>query len=538
MRGLYERVLEEVARGAALPTPRPPRPSASVVLWRRAATGVEVFWIERAPSLPFMGGFHAFPGGGISRADGAVVVSGRPRGIDDASVEAAMPEAVLDGVDLEPNLIPGLLAGTVRELFEETGLLLARRLIDQREEAARLEARLSRARLDLEARRLRFDELLSALELTIEVDELVYAGRWLTPPLGPLRFDNRFFLLEWPPERPQQPRVVSGEAVGGEWIRPSDALCRWRQGEITTAPPILHTLRVLDEQGAETGLDRLREPWEANAGPYRWIEFRPGVALFPLKTPTLPPAGFTNCYLLGMDEAVLVDPGSPWPGEIDRLAAALEAVRSSRGRRVSAIWLTHHHPDHIGGVEELRRRLEVPVAAHRETAAHLRSLGIPVDDELEDGRVHDLAGDATFPVRTVFTPGHARGHLCFYDETYGSLLAGDLVAGVGTIVIDPPEGDMAQYLASLARVRDLAPRALFPAHGPITVTAATKLQETIDHRRWREARILDAWRSGIRQPEALCAAAYDDIPAVARPLAARQVQAHLEHLGAAGELED
>jgi hypothetical protein len=70
------------------------------------------------------------------------------------------------------------------------------------------------------------------------------------------------------------------------------------------------------------------------------------------------------------------------------------------------------------------------------------------------------------------------------------------------------------------------------------VTAVAKLEEYIEHRRWREARIRDAWRAGIREPEALCAAAYEDIPVVARPLAARQIQAHLEHLEAAGELED
>lgn len=493
---LYERVLERIAAGEVEP-PAPPRPraSAGVVPWRRREDGeVEVFWIRRARTMPFMGGWHAFPGGGVGRGDRDAAVEGEPRGVSEADPAAAMPEGVLAGVEeLGPILAPGLVTAALRELAEETGI-------------------------------------------ETEASRLVYAGRWLTPPLGPLRFDNRFFLLEWPAGEAEQPAADGREAEEGEWIRPAEGLARWERGEVIAAPPILHILRVLAEDGPEEGLGRLREPHETNLGPHRIVEFRPGVLLFPQPTPTLPPAAYTNAYLLGTGEAVLVDPGAAEESEVERLAAALELAPQRLGRRATAIWLTHHHPDHVGGAARLRERLDVPVLAHAETARLLAGR-VPVDGELAEGDVRDLGREgAPFPVRVLCLPGHAPGHLAFFDETFGSLVCGDLVSGISMIVVDPPLGDMDEYLASLARARELAPRALFPGHGPALADAVGALDGYLDHRRWREERILEAWRSGLREPAAMLPTVYDDTPEIAWPLAERQALAHLERLRRAGRL--
>ena len=536
--GLYEKVLEQVGRGANLPQPRPPRASASVVPWRDGPDGLEVYWIKRAENLRFMGGWHAFPGGGVSRRDRDIELDSRPQKLDEAPPDGALPEAVLDGVsELGPIDPPGLLACAVRELFEETGLMLGVPTTEPSAEGT-VWSQLRFLRRQLLAKEVDFAGLLATANLSPTASDLVYAGRWLTPPLGPVRFDNRFFLLRWDEAHAAQPEIIEGEIQSGEWIRPARALQKWRDGEVLTAPPILHILEVLDQAGPVAGIDRLQSPEERNLGPFRRIEFRPGVLLFPLRSPTLPPASYTNAYLLGSGDCVLVDPGSPVEEEIRRLRRGLEAAEQRLGRRVGAIWLTHHHPDHVGGVESLREAFGVSVLAHPATAARLGERGLQVDGELQDDQRITLEGGPDTKIRVLHTPGHARGHLCFLLERDGSLVAGDMVAGLGTIVIDPPEGDMSDYLESLERLRDLAPTTLFPAHGPVIKNAVRRLTDLIDHRLWREKRVLEAWKSGRRRGDEIVEVAYDGIAEIARPLAERQVLAHLERLRSAGSLDE
>jgi len=523
---LYEKLLAAARAPADEPAPRA---SVAVIPWRRTPErGLEVFWVRRAPTMQFMGGWYAFPGGGVARRDAAVPVDGEP-----AETAAGRVTDPLPGLDedararLGPDLAPGVVPAALRELFEETGLLLTSPAGAPAPEA------LAPARRRLLAKEADFAALAAEQGWRLTAAPLVFAGRWLTPPVAPVRFDNRFFLLEWPADRRPQPELLGGEHDHGEWTAPAAAVERWEAGEAIAAPPIVHALRVLAEDGPEKGLARLHDPREADLGPMRRIEFRPGVVLLPLRTLTLPPATHTNAYLLGLGEVVLVDPASTLPGEVAALKQAVAAAQA-QGRRVRAIWLTHHHPDHVGAVNAMREELGVPVLAHPATAERLAPRGIAVDGALHDGERVELAG---FPVRVFHTPGHARGHLCFYDERRGSLLAGDLIAGLGTIVIDPPEGDMDEYLRSLERMIELAPKTLFPAHGPVVLESVAKLTEYRDHRLWREERIVEAWREGLRTPRAMVARVYEDVPAEVHPVAERQIEAHLVRLRRLGRIE-
>ena len=528
---LYEKLLGRVA-GGGMPELPPARASASVVLWRRTGGDLEIYWVKRSEKVAFMGGWHAYPGGGLSRSDAAVPVAGEPAGVPTAPA-AGWPEG-LRGGDEGPDLLPGLVACAVRELFEETGVLLA-----APPAAGIPPAELAAGQKALLAGERPFAEILAGWGVQADAARLVYAGRWMTPPFAPLRFDNRFFLLEWPAAEPLQPAVEPGELESGEWIAPGAAWEAWRRGDVLAAPPILHILEVLAAQGPEAGLARLQDPAETNLGPLRRVEMRPGVLLFPLATYTIPPAATTNTFLLGTGEAVLVDPGSPHDVENDRLERALTAARERLGRQTVAIWLTHHHPDHIGGVERLRKFLGVPVLAHPLTAERLAGR-IRIDGELSDGQVVRLAGPAgepPFVIRVVHTPGHARGHLCFLEEDQRSLIAGDMVAGIGTIVVDPPDGDMDDYLGSLEKMIALAPRTLFPAHGPVIKDAAGKLREYAEHRLWREEKVLAAWNAGLRTPGKIVEQAYDDVPKQSHPIAERQILAHLIRLQKAGRIE-
>ena len=531
---LYEQLLTRTAPESKVP---PPRPSAAVIPWRRHKDNqLEVYWVRRSPTMRFMGGWHAFPGGGLSQSDADVCLEDPPSGTTASTFSAAEPESdALSRQQLGPDLPSGLAACAIRELFEETGLLLAREALN-RSTAPKVE-HLVAARQRLLAKQSRFTDLAIEHLWTLTAKPLVFAGRWLTPPLSPIRFDNRFFLLRWDREHLIQPTMMGSELDHGEWIRPADAVERWQRGEVLIAPPILHILRVLADVSPEDGLERLRQPDEANLGPMRRIEFRPGVILLPLRTPTLPPATHTNTYLMGLRRTVLIDPGTPHPEEIERLRCATQAA-IAQDRTITAIWLTHHHPDHVGAAEFMRSELGVPICAHRSTAESLQLRGMSVDQELRDNQMIDLGGDHAFPVRIIHTPGHAKGHLCFFDETHRSMIAGDLLSTLSTIVIDPPEGNMNAYLASLDRVRKLRPSVLFPSHGPAVLRGEATLEKLKRHRLEREEQVLAAWLDGVRVPSTMVKKIYPDLPSEIHPVAERQLVAHLERLRLFGRLTD
>src|SRR4029079_18043056 len=213
---VYENVVGRPLGPASGSLP-PPRVSASVVLWRRVEGGggpddVEVYWVKRAEKLAFMGGWHAFPGGAMSRSDAALPVSGEPQLGSDAPPAAGLPESLRDLDEPGPDLLPGLAACALRELFEETGILLSTPAVDPEE--------LPEIRRALLAGERKLDEILTALKVELDASPLVYAGRWVTPPFAPVRFDNRFFLLAWPTDAAAQPSVHADECESGGWVPP------------------------------------------------------------------------------------------------------------------------------------------------------------------------------------------------------------------------------------------------------------------------------------------------------------------------------
>jgi glyoxylase-like metal-dependent hydrolase (beta-lactamase superfamily II) len=270
----------------------------------------------------------------------------------------------------------------------------------------------------------------------------------------------------------------------------------------------------------------------ANREPVRRIEFRPNYICFPVRTPTKPPATHTNCYLIYTSrELLIIDPGSPYEDEQQALAACIDDL-ISEGRTVREIVLTHMHPDHIGGVNALRMHLggQVTVAAHRMTAEPLVDV-IPVDRMIEDDQLINLDGSPEVSLRAMHTPGHARGHLCFYEERTGTLISGDNIVGLGSVLIDPPEGNVRDYLRSLESMRALPNLSvIFGGHGPAIANPYAKIDEYISHRLEREQNILQAVREGAATLKEIVARVYSDVSPKAHPMAERAVMAHLEKL--------
>jgi glyoxylase-like metal-dependent hydrolase (beta-lactamase superfamily II) len=158
---------------------------------------------------------------------------------------------------------------------------------------------------------------------------------------------------------------------------------------------------------------------------------------------------------------------------------------------------------------------------------------VRVDRLIDDGEVIDLPGVPHLRLRAMHTPGHARGHLCFYEEETGALITGDNIVGLGSVLIDPPEGNMRDYLESLERMRALTHlTVLFGAHGPAVGNPRAKIDEYIRHRLEREENILRAVREGAQVPKEIVERVYTDVHPKAHAMAERAVLAHLEKLEA------
>ena len=422
-----------------------------------------------------------------SRGGGEVLMGVRSRRSRFMPGHLAFPGGVVDAGDGEGD--GRFLRGAVRELAEETGV-------------------------------------------SIEPRRWLEAGERTTPAMFPVRFRTVFFVTELPRETvaPQPP----GEEIESlRFVAPAQALREWTRGDCAIPPPVLPLLRAL--AGAE-GLPlpelagRLAETNEREQRAPR-IEFTPGFWMLPLRTPTLPPATHTNVWMPGGARFALIDPGSSEADELARLEEVIER-RGAEGGRPGVVLLTHHHIDHVGGAAQLARRLQVPLRAHPDVLTTLGDALAGVEClPLFDGDEIDLEGVV---LRAVHTPGHAPGHLAFHLPDERLLVAGDLLSGLSTILIDPAHGDMGQYIDSLRRVQALDCRTLLPGHGPPLPGRA--LDKLIRHRLDREARIARQVRDGSAALARIARAAYEELPEMPQGLIELQTLAHLVYLERQGKV--
>ncbi|MEC8652906.1 MAG: MBL fold metallo-hydrolase [Planctomycetota bacterium] len=501
------------------------RTAAALMITRGEGRALEVYLAERAPELRFFGGYWAMPGGTIGRDDLAPPSAAAPLD-EDAALQICAD----------------------RELFEETGLLRHGLPPQDAAQAALREHR--RLLLEHERRDKKAPPQPSPWHAVVAdapaPPELRALCRIETPAFSPVRYDTVFFHV--PVEGcvagtdGVEPDVWEGELTQGRYWRPEEALASWRSGELLLVPPVIIMLEHLE---AAADFEQFAEDIAATADGYRGgdlhqVRFSPGVVLAPLQTPTLPPATTTNCYIIGHDELWVVDPGSPDPQEQQRLLHMLDTLTAD-GQRLAGVLLTHHHPDHVGGVQALCEARGLKAHGHPRTLARI-SAEIPRGDELIDGAVIPL-GDAPdgrpgWQLEALHTPGHDQGHLCFHESRYGAMIVGDMLSTISTIIIDPPEGHLATYLRSLERLEQHSISTLYPAHGPAVRNGRRLIQKYLRHRNQREAALVKALSEQPGDVAALLPRVYWDADERLYPFAARSLQAGLEKLAEEGRASE
>jgi glyoxylase-like metal-dependent hydrolase (beta-lactamase superfamily II) len=238
----------------------------------------------------------------------------------------------------------------------------------------------------------------------------------------------------------------------------------------------------------------------------------------------------TNTYIIGRRDLALIDPG---PESAAHLAAMLDAVDG----RLRWILCTHTHLDHSPGAKALKAS----------TGAQVLGFSPAVDDGRQDRTfapdrvLHhgDLVACGEFTLRAVHTPGHASNHLCYLLDKKSILFTGDHIMHGSTVVISPPDGDMAAYLKSLEALLALDLKQLAPGHGHPIDTPHDEVRRLIAHRLKREQKVLDAFRQKTPATlDELLPVVYDDVPQRIHAVARRSLHAHLIKLGREGRVTE
>jgi len=540
------------------PERKPLRTAATVVVMRDGPAGIEVLLLRRAERNDHASGAWVFPGGVLDPADR----HGHPHcaDLDDARASAALGIAE-GGLDYY--------VAAIRECFEEAGLLLAYgsdgRLVSHEGERG---AELANWRGRLHRGETTMDAFCAHFGLTLATDRLAYQARWVTPPARAKRWDTRFFFALAPAAQESSHDEV--ELVEQLWLSPADAVKR--SDSLKLLNPTRITLELLSgfasvadamafartPRTAALAVPRIADgpdgmlPVGPDHGAYaevgkldpqslgnqryvidhgRPVRLSPRVIRVTAANPGVMTGPGTNTYLVGggsRNEWAVIDPGPEMPGHLDAVLAAAPGP-------VRWILATHSHPDHSPGAVELARRTGAVVMGR--VADHPRASD-PVfapQRVLAHGERLAVGDDAT--LRVFHTPGHASNHLCYLLEQERLLFTGDHLMQASTVVINPPDGDMAAYLASLRALLGEDLEWLAPGHGFLMANPRKVIEGIVAHRLKREAKVADALAAiGPASAEDLLPRVYDDVAPGLHPVAMRSLAAHLlklEHDGRA-----
>jgi recombination protein RecT len=537
--------------------PAAPLFAATVLLLRDAPDGtLEVLMTRRSAKASFAAGAYVFPGGGIDALDAA---------------PATHTAAARRPTQSDAHLTQAIAA--IRESFEELGVLLARHADGRMAGADDIAA------ID---RHQPFAAQCQARGLTLAADGVFVLARWTADRDLPKRFDVPFLVAAMPPG--QTPVADEKEQFEPVWVRPADALERHAAGQFFMIFPTIRTLQrlaqfanaaaVLTACSGETPLwtscpragllagkeARYMEdeppfgelalvcPDGQIVHPLDWQSERAVPLLKNVQRLTAPNPGVmtgpgTNSYLVG-DPAtgyIAIDPGPQDAEHLERLWRAA-------GGDIRMIVCTHSHADHSPGAAPLQAlcvqagRAAPPILGLPSAPTARANSQFTPDRSLQNNELlaltgKGLEGEITHTLQVIHTPGHAANHLCLLLQEDGLLFSGDHVLNGSTTVIDPPDGNMADYLESLATLDAVCTahtvEFILPAHGYVLGNARGTIAHLTAHRLAREAKVIAAMQALPQGTlEDWVAHAYADVPPRMWPIAQRSLIAHVERVRA------
>jgi glyoxylase-like metal-dependent hydrolase (beta-lactamase superfamily II)/8-oxo-dGTP pyrophosphatase MutT (NUDIX family) len=499
--------------------------------------------------MEFGGGAHVFPGGAVDPSDAALAAA--CVGLDDA------------GASRRLEIGSGGLAYwvcAIRECFEEAGLLYAyagEELLHFDTPVAREDA--PSLRRALNAGETTFGAMIETLGMRLATDRLAYLSHWITQAGRPRRYDTRFFIAAAPEH--QRPMHDQGETVAHEWVAPRSALERHARGEMQLMFPTLKTIELLAKfDRVADAIDyahtpRAMPPMSPHLasgrdgpkllvpGDYAYAEvckldpdgtgsaayeilpgvpvrIAPRIVRLTAPNPGVMTGPGTNTYLLGdaASGVAVIDPGPA-------IDAHVQAIVEAAPGPIRWILCTHTHIDHSPAAVPLKARTGAKVLGMRARYPERQDATFAPDRELTHSARLEVGGHV---LRVLHTPGHASNQLCFLEERERLLFTGDHLMQGSTVVINPPDGDMAVYLASLRLLLNEDLEFIAPGHGFLMGKPHEMVERVLVHRVARENKVLASLAAhGPAALEVLVPHVYDDVPARMHPVASRSLLAHL-----------
>ncbi|MGK5093006.1 MBL fold metallo-hydrolase [Deltaproteobacteria bacterium TL4] len=427
----------------------------------------QVFMIRRSVRLNAFPGYHAFPGG---------------------KVDANEPDTPLDLPFLKDHS-PHIMRALCRELKEELNF-------------------------DLEAS-IKNEQVVDFVDLGIAV----------TPEYNPNRFNTYFFRIEL--TEPIAFSIDPHETEFQEWELPQNLLQQYHQGQLLMVPPAIKIIEAFTQRIPNPHMEKLFKGYDPKQQMI-CAQFLYQVYQLPVLSRTLPPAKATNAFIIGdpSEGAYLIDPSPYTEDEYNKLKKALASFN------IAGIFITHHHPDHHEFSTRLARELNLPLWLSNDTHERIiekwgkNYFNNIVVNHAQEGDV--LTKWLGHEVLVHEIPGHDEGQLGLAPVSKEWFIVGDLIQGIGTVVIGQPEGNMKKYFESLARIIKMNPAVIIPSHG-IPTRSTYRLEVTLEHRKMRERQVLNLHQKGYAKDQIL-AEIYKDVDPRLLPFALKNIEAHFEKL--------